>query len=284
MLNPSSALTARVRNAYSQNIRSSVTLGFVTPNIRIVDIDGLAAIKSTLRFVDSATEAGSRYVSSRDPERNIVLTVEFDPDYTSAENSTVTALRAKLGKVFNPKSRVELLFQNDFLGETMFISGVVESNEPTLFAETTRSTISIICEYPYFESPYQGGYETVNLTTSENSQLVPYDRDVPVGFIYEFDVLANYTGSLGIRQERDGKGLYVQTAHLAGDRIIFSTERDNRYVRRIRNSGEQNVLSYFSGELQDVKLYDDENWFQVSTFGVQTGNHRIRYKRFRGTV
>jgi hypothetical protein len=284
MLNELTSLRARVRSSYNNQIRHSIDVGFITPNIRLVNIDGLAAVKTDVRMVDSGTDAGGLYISSRDPERNIVLTVEFDPDHSSPENSTVTGLRQKLSKIFAPQNRVELLFYHEYFNEVMFIVGTVESNDPTLFSEETQTTISILCEYPYFQSPYGEDPAFFNLANTLSPQMVPYDQDVNVGFVYSFDVTADTTVSLGITGITTGTDLIVGGQHLAGDRIEISTGYGNRYVRRTRSSATQTLLGRFVGNLQDTKLFsNDDNWFQIITPGF-TANHRIAWRRERGSV
>ena len=90
------------------------------------------------------------FIATRTGQRNIVVTIGFNPNYTI--NEDVTTLRYALLKVFTPGYKIEMTFENFEAGfiKTYKMNGVVETNEPVIFSPDPQVQISIICPYPYF--------------------------------------------------------------------------------------------------------------------------------------
>lgn len=278
-------LIVRKRNAFSNNIERQIAL---SSEYKIRRIDGLGPVKADIVTLPIATDAGTQFISTRNGERNIVIKIEFNPNY--AAGRTITTLRRELYKVLMPGETVDLLFDvepdglqladSDPVG-SLYIQGRVESHEPDIFAENPSVVVSIICPFPYFKG--QQGLFDHGLPTSGTVRdyVVPYEGNVPVGFVFEFAVTSSassgwmFTG----RDRNDYFG--VAGAMQAGDIFRVSTVKDDRYVRRVRGGQTQSVLGYLTGSLNDMKLYPGDNHFTFSDPGI-TSNRHLMYEVLYG--
>ena len=134
-------------------LNESVTYTFEGPTIDdksgllITEIEGLGPVKANVNMTELATADGTIYNSARLEGRNIVIHAL----YTYAD--TIEEARLMTYKFFPIKKPVTVRIETDNrIAEAV---GYVETNEPDIFSEQSGNQISILCESPFFLSPYK---------------------------------------------------------------------------------------------------------------------------------
>lgn len=115
--------------------------------IHIRNIDGLGPVKADIARTPFASGRGSLYQGSSTPDRNIVLTLGFNPDWEGQQ--TVASLRQLLYRYLMPENWTKLRFFSQELPD-VDIEGYVESCEPNMFSQDPEFQVSIICPEPDF--------------------------------------------------------------------------------------------------------------------------------------
>lgn len=150
---------------------------------QVEDIEGLDPVEVNFTTIKYSDVDGTEFQTAVRDERNIVITLNFNPDYATTEVST---LRTNLYSYFMPKQPVKLTFHEDD-GRIFEINGRVESHDSPRFVKDPTSTISILCFDPDFTSP--SATTVVGTTTSTNvTTAIDYPGTTEVGF--EFTLTA----------------------------------------------------------------------------------------------
>lgn len=142
----------------------------------VVFIDGLTPVKAEVSSAAYAGIPGEHIQGSRVGKRNIVLTLDPRPSYSTG--GTVESVRKRLYNYLSPQSKVDLSFLTET--NTYNISGIVESFESPLFVQLPRFQISILCD-AYFTGPEVKVVEET--TDNAGVTVVINDGDVPVPFV-----------------------------------------------------------------------------------------------------
>lgn len=261
----------------------------------IQDITGIGPSKANINSTELSTSDGSLFNSARVNSRNIIMTLKF------MDSPTIEASRQKSYKYFPVKRRVKLLFETDT--RTCEIYGIVESNEPVIFAKQTITQISIICPDPYFYSagtdgtkvtvfsgiepefsfPFSSDTFEVGSIVTNQQQTVYYSGDSEVGvviYVHAMGDVSNLTiYNSGTREvmKIDTQKLELLTGHgiIARDDIIISTVKGNKYVQLLRDGVYTNILNCLDKE---------SDWFQLAkgdnVFGY-TADIGATYLQFR---
>lgn len=126
----------------------SLPLDDISGGFVVADVQGLGPIKATIVTSAIATMPGAHIQNTRREPRNILLSLELAPDYTS---DTVRDLRFRLYDFFMPEASVNLRFVHE-VGDSfeVEINGVVEDNQDEIFTKEPTAEISIICASPDF--------------------------------------------------------------------------------------------------------------------------------------
>jgi len=114
----------------------------------VADVLGVDPVKATIVTSPIATIDGAHLQTTRRESRNLILKLEYAPDYSS---ESIRDLRFRLYEFFMPETTVNLRFihsiGDDFEVE---INGVVETFDAPLFTKEPKVDISIICTDPDF--------------------------------------------------------------------------------------------------------------------------------------
>ena len=271
-------LTVRTKNVYDGTIMRTMTFAMTGSEYVVKNIEGLGPVKSEVTTMDIPTEAGRRFMNARDVARNIVMTIGFQPDYAGGSNAE--SLRRALYAVLVPSTYVELIFLDSVLGN-MFISGYVESHEPTIFSADPEVQISVICPMPYFKSNV--GYQSFPITPG-SSFVFDYPGDVPVGFVFDADL----TGSTSQIYVGNQPVVYFGFVNfnfnfLSGDHLQFITVPGIRDATYERSAATNSLLGYQTGSLTRTKLQPGPNHFTVTGSGFLT-NIVLQYERLYGSL
>lgn len=289
-----------VTNHLGESIK--LELGFPEKSgFLIQEITGLGPCLATINSTELATSDGATFNSARVGTRNIVLSLKF------LFKPTVEHVRQLSYKYFPIKKRVRLLIETDNrLAETY---GYVESNEPSIFSDSSGTQISIICHDPYFYSAGPDGQTVtvfnglnptfefpwsneslvdpmLNMGTLEykTAQTVYYRGDAEVGMIITMqalDVVEHVTITKAETRETfkiDTDKLTAMTGHpiIQGDEIVISTIRNDKYVRLLRNGEVINILNAITRDSTWFRLSQGDNAFSYAAeFGLSKLMFRI---------
>jgi len=299
-------VTTRV--AFTRVVDRFVTFGLNNSEYIIKLIDGLGPVKAEYTTVGSATDAGGLNLDPRDVQRNIVVTFGFAPK--RGTGNTVESLRQALYAFLMPKKQVELGFTNDVTGRWL-IKGAVETHEPDIFSKDPQVQVSILCGDPYFykDAPdvvYQIPFIDSGTSASEYFVL-PYENDVPVGFVYEGNLRlsssflrlfmnafpSNTLPPEGVAELWQAR-FEIDYQFAVNDFLRISSVRGDRGAWRFiggNMNSKMSLMPYFSGSLVNMQLHPNGpiNFRNVPTNYSGNSHGRplvnggvIRYKRATG--
>ncbi len=263
-------------------------------------IEGLGAPVGTINTSAYATIDGSRFISSRSNQRNIVFNLGF------LEKPTIEATRISSYKYFPVKYPITMIFETD--SKTVMATGIVETNEPDIFSKEEGSIVSVICPDPYFYSlsnsvvnfsnlermfhfPYSNEDLTIPLTyfgdiIVEAQQEIGYTGEVPVGFL----ITINATGAAGdvdifnldTREEMviDNAIITSMTGSgiISGDEIRISTIKGQKSAILIRGGNEINILNAVIGSDWFTLAVGSNSFYYTSSFGSGNLIFKIDYQ------
>lgn len=269
----------------------------------IKSVSGLGPSKANIISKELATIDGALYNSSRVNSRNIVLTLKL------LENPTIEATRQKSYKYFPIKKRVKLLIETD--NRTCETYGYVEANEPNIFSRQETTQISIICPDPYFysygkkvtifsgiESLFTFPFSNESLTedllefgsiVTNQEQTIYYTGDAEIGVVIYIHALGDVTNltihNLGTRESMkiDTNRLVALTGLpiVAGDDIIISTVKGQKYIQLFRNGIYINILNCLDKDVDWFQLSKGDNLF---VFVADTGVTNLQFRIENQTV
>lgn len=260
-------ITNLVTNTFSNydgSVQKTITFTNADSSEYVVkNIDGLGPVKVTQNTFSTPFDPGLSYLSSQAGERNIVLTIGFNPNY--AANSSPASLRRSLIPVFTPGKRVRLTITDDLLGDR-WIEGWVESHDPTIFSAEPTVLISVMCVDPYFHGT-SGTVEVVPVFTSGTNITLTNLGDVNVGFIWNYTINTKTPGTLynPVLTQRGVKGNRASWSTLRGsnakDIWHFSSQKGTRGLSLTRAGVTTSQLGYIAGNLTDMVLEPGDNLF-----------------------
>ena len=184
--------------AYSQWASApELPLGGFMPSddpIQVRNIDGIGPVKADITTTEYASGRGALLNGTSTGQRNIVLTLGLNPDWTS---QSMSSLREMLYAYFMPEQWTKLrFFRDDY--PPADIEGWVESFEPNIFSQDPEIQVSIICPKPDFvEADATILTGTVDDGSTEN--VFNYVGNVATGFELKVEssaAKAAYTGNL----------------------------------------------------------------------------------------
>lgn len=110
-------------------------------NYQVVSVAGLNPPNAQITTSVIAGHDGSRFISSKLEERNVVITLQINGD--------VERNRLFLYRYFKSKRWCKIYYSNE--SRNVYIEGYVETVETDLFEQNQQMQISIICPDPYFK-------------------------------------------------------------------------------------------------------------------------------------
>lgn len=241
--------------------------------IQVRGMDGLGPVKAEISSTPFATGRGSLFQGDSITTRNIVLNLGLNPDWAT---QTVSSLRKLLYRYFTTGFWVKLRFISDDLPD-IYINGVVESFEPSIFAQDPEMQVSIICPKPDFID------EDTTIITGETLDIADVDFDemvfedmtaddvvylgtAPAGF--ELRITDDYTGDLAFfNAHPDGTQYMLLTDVVVNStqRFELSTTRSQRYVYNVNPTTDDaiNILAKMLKESEWPEFQPGANRFAV---------------------
>lgn len=161
-----------VRNYLGDEIKITLTEDEPDHGLLLESISGLGPVKADINTMELVTADGSLYNSGRVGERNIVLKFIFTGDIEETRHLTY--------KYFPQKKYVDLTIETDY--RTLTTRGYVESNEPDIFSEKEKCSISLICPDPFM---YSASNNLVTAAKSVKLFEFPFEADEGLYFTHE---------------------------------------------------------------------------------------------------
>lgn len=250
--------------------------------LQITNITGLGPVKGIINTSEFPTIDGAAFTGSSIPSRNIVITLNPNPDWTTW---TVETLRKLIYLYFQPKLLVQLVFE-DSVKPAVTILGYVESCEPNQFTKDGTFQISIICPYPYFTSldPIVVTGRTTNVYTPTD---IDYNGDIESGIHVEVDAHTGETtpASIGVQTTDPATEFFTVATWIdANQKFVMNSVPGNKYVDNVRPTGNIviGLLEYRVAGSQWPTLQPGTNPFSVIT---DAGSHDwtlTYFERFGG--
>lgn len=236
--------------------------------IQIHDIDGLGPVNATVNTTQYGSLDGAYYNGSDIGQRNIVLTVGFNPDFVTY---TIEQLRAILYKYFMPKNQVTLKFTSSNMAQVQ-ISGYVESITPNIFSKDPELQVSIICPDPSFVATTATVITGSTIALPDGTPtVVNYQGSLPTGFMLEVvqaSATAMSPGELRVINENPAETLFIINATVDATHLFrLGTVSGNKFVQTVTISTGA-ALSILGNQVDGsawVQLAPGANKFRVAT-------------------
>lgn len=210
-------------------------------------------------LVGQTLEVGGSNQGRRPQNREIILTVGFQPAYASGQ--TANDLRNQLYPFLAPKMGIPVTVSiRDAAGvEKMTTLGNIKHFEANIFAKDPEVVITITC----FDAYFTGGLAFLpGVPYSSNYITVTNPGTAPTGFKFNF----TYTAAAAAFEMFDGYGssIYFNYAFLSGD-IIDITTAIGSIVATVKRSGvTSNLIPYMNAKNVWLQLYAGENRLYIN--------------------
>lgn len=196
----------------------------------IKGVDGLGPTEADVFIVDTA-EAGGVFQGRRPRNREIVMLIGLNEDYTDSEAKTVEELREDIYVYFNSAMAIELW---DGITSKVRTTGYVSKCEIALFAKQQALQLTIPTTSPYFEGTSQvltiGDGLTYNTLEQFEVTFVP-EGTAPTGMVMKFTLPNAAPNGFGISYPGFGERMFIDRPFNAGDEILVDTRIGSRDIR-----------------------------------------------------
>jgi hypothetical protein len=248
------------------------TMPFDDP-VFIRGIDGLGPVKADISTTPFASGRGELYQGSTTPNRNIVFSLGFNPDWEGQQ--TMASLRQILYRYLMPQNWCKLRFFSQELPD-VDIEGYVESLDPNMFSQDPELQCSIICPKPDFiESDatiYSGVVDDGTLQT-----VFEYAGTIDTGYELRVDQTVDkpfYTGGFTITHTAFNEDQIFTVTPVTVDGTKYfrlSTVRNAKRVNAVYKADGtvDNLLSRMSSDSVWPTLKPGENVFKIAA--AETG-------------
>lgn len=254
----------------------------------VVAIDGLGPVDAVLQTSNTVTTDGVLFNGARKDEREITITLAYYPE--SGKN--IEDLRHGTYKYFPEKEEVTLVFHAET--RSVRTTGIVESNDVSIFSEKESSSIVVKCPDPWFrvdneidritsfsnmEPAFEFPFNWENNPVSEPKPLwfgeisniysknIAYDGESEVGVIIRmsFDDPVN---NIRIYNEEVGQEIDIFTDKInqlitdgikKGDELVICTIPKRKSVEIVRDGIAYNVLNAVNRDVRFITLHKGSN-------------------------
>lgn len=278
-------------------IRNPMATGY-----NVVAIDGLGPVDAVLQTSNTVTTDGVIFNGARKDEREIVINLAYYPE--SGKN--IEDLRHGTYKYFPEKEEVTLVFHADT--RSVSTTGIVESNDISIFSEKEGSSIVIKCPDPWFridnelnrvtsfsnvEPVFEFPFNWANNPVGEpkplwfgaihnmHSKNIVYDGESEVGVIIRMSFDAPVR-NIRIYNEEAGQEIDVFTDKVKliiadgikpGDELVICTIPKRKSVEIIRDGISYNILNAINRDVRFITLHKGAN---TIVYSAESGVDNIR--------
>ncbi len=276
----------------------------------VESVTGLGQVNSDVNLTKLAGSDYSVKNSAFLKDRNIVFKLKYYGD--DIENSRHTA-----DKFFPTEKTISIVIKTDY--RELITSGIVEKNEPDIFSKNSGCQISILCPDPFwysmspviipfggiepkFEFPFPNegnivdsdGWDTFefgNIRISKEKTIY-YTGEAETGITIQVDAIGPVR-DLTFYDINDYQRIKLDdtiiasitggTSIMAGDKIIISTSKTQKYATLIRSGVTYNIINALGMPVQWFELNRGDNVFSYSASEGEYDmiiniKHRVAYK------
>ena len=257
--------------------------------LAVTSITGLGPVSANVNLTRKSSGDGARLNSSRLPERNIVITLDFS-FATAVEDARQLTYR-----YFPQQETVTLLFETS--NRLVATTGIVERNEPDIFSEQESTNISILCPDPYFycldesvtvfsgivpafEFPFEsdvldGPELEMGIIETSCEKIVHYEGVSNPGVIMMIHAVGD-TGNITIYNTGTREKMFLDSAKIEiltgqrispGDDIIITTVTGKKSVVLLREGVKTNILNALGKHAGWFHLVKGKNVFAYEAEG-----------------
>lgn len=286
----------------TNDAKESLQIDLTNPwgsGFNIASMKGIGPVKAAVNTTALGTQDGAIFNSAHIATRNITMEVYLVP---TSDGCSIESIRHKSYKFFPVKQPITLTFVTDI--RSVAITGFVESNEPDIFQQREKISLSIICPDPYFkgagddntvitsffanEPSFEFPWFDDNSPSLELSQMrlyyekdIWYEGEIETGAIYQIHAMGSITNpsiyntetresfKLDSNRIKDRTGDFIKY----GDVITISTIAGDKYVKLTRNAKEYNIMSAIDKNSDWLELKHGDNMF---AFNADSGKDNIQ--------
>lgn len=229
-----------------------------TDSLLIRNVTGLNPPDIDL-FIGEYSRDGGTYQGRRVGNRNIVMTIDLNPNPALGE--TVSGLRDLLYKTFvDPlvnADHIELVLREDD-GRVRNIYGYCEKFETEVFQIETMAQISMICPDPYIRDLDETSL--VNASSTWISVPFTYNGTAETGFKTQI-ILSNNSPVLNVRN--NDQVMVFNYAFQANDIVNINTRRGERDATVTRGGVTTSLLPALTATSPWLELHSQSNTLNV---------------------
>lgn len=244
------------------------------------DADGLYSFNANVNVSQKSNGDGVTLLGSNLAQRNIVLTLRDIDEHMKHRNV--------LYQLFKPKSKGTLIYREITKDEdcTRLIDYTVESVNIGSSKYSTASTISLICDDPLFrddhetlvvmtgwnntfEFPHEFKEEGKEFATQKKEKIVRIQEDYTISNIGMNIIIDAEDAVTNPKMLRVEDNRYIQVGNdlkpfnmVYGDKLIISTENNNKNVWLIRDGVKTSVNEYIEEGSSYIQLKNGNNTFR----------------------
>ena len=264
-------------------LNESMTIDMMSPEksgLAVSNIDGLGPAEANISSSDLASSDGAIFNSARLSTRQLVFTFLLVPNEQIDKISNAEKVRRQIYKYLPIKKKATITFKTD--EKEAYVTGYVETCEPTIFDQNTSVDVTVLCLDPHFydisemSTKFSGTVAAFSfpfssidasikfgyiITKTYNS--IYYSGDSEVGILINMHAVGEVrnvkiyninTHESMIFNDDQIKALTGSTI-VNGDDINISTIQGNKTIKLLRNGVEYNILN---------ALNRDADWFTLS--------------------
>ena len=278
--------------------------------LAVLSVTGLGQVQADVNLTDLAGSDFHTVNSAKLTKRNIVFKVKY-------WGVDIEESRHLADKMFPVKKMVTIVINTDH--RKLMTTGIVEKNEPDIFSNKTTGQISVLCPDPFlytineetvpfggiepkfeFPFPHEGNivdenewdtFEFGNIRIIKDKSIY-YTGEAETGVTIQVDALGDVR-ELTFYDLNSSQRIKINDTILAsitggssisaGDRIIISTSKTQKYATLIRSGSVYNIINALGMPVQWFELDRGDNIF---TYSASQGEydmiinikHRIAYK------
>lgn len=231
----------------------------------VKSIDGLDPVKANISSSPFGQLDGEVLQGTRRGSRNIVMELGLETDHVT---NTVRELRTKLYDYLMPESLVRLRFYMDGVA-FVDISGIVESLESPLFAQSPGAVASVLCHRPDFAAIEPKIFTGATVTGSTTAQIV-YEGTVETGTVLRLPINRAVSSLTIVNSPVNGdqQNFEVVAPLVAGDVLEISSVPSDKWIRLTRNGTTTSLLYAVPATSKWMRLNRGVNSIRVTTAGA----------------
>lgn len=253
------------------------------PRFTVVKVEGLNPPPANIGMTKIASAHGSRKNTASIPSRNLTITLKI--------NSPVAENRIDMYKYFKTGEDVTIYFKNEV--RNVFIEGIVESVEGSLFTNNETFQISILCPQPFFKDVDYFISEIAKITAlfefpfeieEGGKEFSTYDQyrvseifntgDTDTGILIRLEAEGTVIDPIiwnSSTREFFGVSIWME----AGDVLEISTMFSNKYIHYTQ-AGNTAIVNRLSDKIEGstwLQLHPGQNSF---TYTTEEGDDNVK--------